>query len=39
MIGNENLENKMKKLEQKYSSLQIVKIIDNHGSQKVSWIV
>jgi hypothetical protein len=34
-LENENAEAKMKKLEQKFASLQIVKIIEKLGNEKV----
>jgi hypothetical protein len=35
-IENENLDMKVKKMEQKFASLQIVKIIEKLGNEKVS---
>jgi hypothetical protein len=35
-IENENLEAKLKKIEQKYASIQIVKLIEQFGNEKVS---
>ena len=37
-IENENLEMKIKKMEQKYASMQIVKIIEKLGNDKVENI-
>jgi hypothetical protein len=39
MLENENVEIKMKKMEQKFTSMQIVKIIEKLGNEKVSQAI